>query len=276
MVNPKLFGVIILIAIVLGLYIWYQNYEEKKYTVNETMINGQYRNKPNIRNTTDMNLVKQSNQIDTTALVDNNMNEDYLGYDGKVESDDSIGAKENLPYTDIQFPEASKEVIEQRFKTRDQANPKHYKRINYTYGKRGGNESAALNFIDESNSLMQPGTGTNDNFVGEDETSQQFAKFRPEKKQVDKYKTSEIFNSKYYLPSERSVNDDWFQILPEAISSKNRHLINVSKPIGINTIGTSLRNPSWDLRGTPQCPKFVVSPWMQSTIEPDTNVKSLC
>ena len=64
--------------------------------------------------------------------------------------------------------------------------------------------------------------------------------------------------------------------MPDAISVKNRHLINISKPIGVNTIGTSLRNPSHDIRGTPSCPKFVISPWLQSSIEPDHNLKGLC
>ena len=64
--------------------------------------------------------------------------------------------------------------------------------------------------------------------------------------------------------------------MPEPISAKHRHLINVSRPVGVNTIGNSLRNASWDLRGSPPCPKFVVSPWQQSTIEPDYNIKGLC
>ena len=39
-----------------------------------------------------------------------------------------------------------------------------------------------------------------------------------------------------YLPQE--VNDDLFEVQPEPISVKNRHLINITKPIGINTIDT--------------------------------------
>ena len=64
--------------------------------------------------------------------------------------------------------------------------------------------------------------------------------------------------------------------MPEAISVKNRHLINVTRAVGINTVGTSHKNGSYDLRGNPPCPKFVVSPWLQSSIEPDLNIKGLC
>ena len=83
----------------------------------------------------------------------------------------------------------------------------------------------------------------------------------------------ESYLRKEYLPQE--VNDDWFEVQPEPISVKNRHLINITTPIGVNTIGTSLRNASWDIRGTPACPKYVVSPFLNSSIEPDTNLKPL-
>jgi hypothetical protein len=44
--------------------------------------------------------------------------------------------------------------------------------------------------------------------------------------------------------------------------------------LGIDTIQSSKRNASHDLRGSIPCPKFVVSPWNNSTIDPDLNIKS--
>jgi len=38
---------------------------------------------------------------------------------------------------------------------------------------------------------------------------------------------------------------------------------------GINSIGQSMRNPNLQLRSEPPCPQVRVSPWSQSTIEPD-------
>ena len=38
----------------------------------------------------------------------------------------------------------------------------------------------------------------------------------------------------------------------------------------------SLKNPTYDFRGTIANPKYNVSPWMNSTYEPDYNVKPLC
>lgn len=85
---------------------------------------------------------------------------------------------------------------------------------------------------------------------------------------------NDIYNLDNFLP--KQVNEDWFDNVPEPISVKNRYLINVSKQVGVNTIGSSHKNASWDLRGEEYCPKFVVSPWMQSSIEPDTSLVGLC
>jgi len=68
---------------------------------------------------------------------------------------------------------------------------------------------------------------------------------------------------------------DWFEdVTPTRI--KNRHLINIYRPVGVNTISTSLKNPSLDIRGNPANPKTVVSPFLNSSIEPDHNIRGLC
>jgi hypothetical protein len=67
-------------------------------------------------------------------------------------------------------------------------------------------------------------------------------------------------------------NSKWAQVNPMGagdIAGKN--FLNAGALIGVNTVGQSLRNASWDLRSEPPNPQQQVSPWMQSTIEPDTN-----
>lgn len=246
------------------------------------------RNSPNVPSEENFNSAPKCNSYISSdsqreKINLNRKSDDYQTEYNDIESgyfDNSdqgaVNYTDPLPFVSTPFPEKSKQIIRRKFKTRNTAPPGEYKQIDYTNGVRGGDEEEALDFIDESNNLMQPNDSDNDSFVGNSDLDDNYAKFNPSKKKVDKFKTSEIFNSKNYLPNDKSINEDWFEVIPEAISVKNRHLINVSKSIGINTIGTSLRNPSWDVRGTPQCPKFVVSPWLQSTIEPDTNLKSLC
>jgi len=73
-------------------------------------------------------------------------------------------------------------------------------------------------------------------------------------------KPGNLFDVDKYHPQE--VDDDWFEVIPKPISVKNRHLINITKPIGITTIGSVL-----------PLPKFVISPWL--SIEPDVDLKPL-
>ena len=70
------------------------------------------------------------------------------------------------------------------------------------------------------------------------------------------------------LPSD--PNSKWAQVNPMGagdIAGKN--FLNAGALIGVNTVGQSLRNSSWDLRSEPPNPQVAVSPWMQSTIEPE-------
>jgi len=46
--------------------------------------------------------------------------------------------------------------------------------------------------------------------------------------------------------------------------------------VGNDTVGSSKKNATYDLRGNVPCPKFAVSPWNNSTIEPDNNNKGFC
>jgi hypothetical protein len=135
------------------------------------------------------------------------------------------------------------------------------------------NTQAFNNFFNRNNELVESSIRDNDQYVPIDITSAKHAEYKGAGLHK-KPSGLDLFDTEKLLPKE--TKNDWFEVMPDAISVKNRHLINISKPIGVNTIGTSLRNPSHDIRGTPSCPKFVISPWLQSSIEPDHNLKGLC
>lgn len=91
------------------------------------------------------------------------------------------------------------------------------------------------------------------------------------KQNVDNY------NARDFLP--REVNDEWFEtdFSLAKYQLNDDKLINTERYIiGINTVGQSLKNASWDIRGTIPNPKVIVSPWGNSTYEPDFNLKPLC
>jgi len=85
------------------------------------------------------------------------------------------------------------------------------------------------------------------------------------------------YDAKDFLPKE--INDQWFDtdFSQAKTNVSDDKLINTERyVIGINTVGQSLKNASYDIRGTIANPKFSVSPWNNSTYEPDYNIKPLC
>ena len=83
-------------------------------------------------------------------------------------------------------------------------------------------------------------------------------------------------NASEFLPQEVNVN--WFDKDFNTISQVDTNmLIDVSQYAnGVDTVGQSLKNPSYDIRGNIPNPKSVISPFLNSSIEPDTNIKSWC
>jgi hypothetical protein len=74
-------------------------------------------------------------------------------------------------------------------------------------------------------------------------------------------------------PSEllpKDQNNEWARLNPNGDNDlKNVNLLKAGYHHGIDTIGSSLRNANLQLRSEPPNPVDKVSPWMNSTIEPD-------
>lgn len=70
------------------------------------------------------------------------------------------------------------------------------------------------------------------------------------------------------LPND--ANSVWAQVNPSGQGALgDQNLLNSGYHIGINTVGQTLRNSNQQLRSEPPNPQVQVSPWMQTTIEPD-------
>ena len=77
---------------------------------------------------------------------------------------------------------------------------------------------------------------------------------------------------KNYDPSQllpTDVNSDWKLNPAGNADFQNVNLLKAGHLIGIDTIGSTLRNPNLQIRCEPPNPTTQVSPWSQSTIEPD-------
>ena len=76
-----------------------------------------------------------------------------------------------------------------------------------------------------------------------------------------------LFKADELLPND--VNKDWFEtdFTKAKVRVDQDNLINTERyVVGVNTVGQSLKNASYDLRAAPPNPKVTVSPWNQSSI----------
>jgi len=80
--------------------------------------------------------------------------------------------------------------------------------------------------------------------------------------------TQPTLNPSELLPND--TNSEWANINPASNDLKNLNLLNPQEVIGINTVGSSLRNANLQVRSEPAIPKANVGPWNSSTIEADT------
>jgi len=84
----------------------------------------------------------------------------------------------------------------------------------------------------------------------------------------------EQLNADDLLPKDDSSL--WAQVNPAGEGSlKDRNFLQSGYHIGINTVGQTLRNANQQLRSEPPNPQVKVSPWLQTTIEPDLGRKPM-
>ena len=70
------------------------------------------------------------------------------------------------------------------------------------------------------------------------------------------------------LPND--VNNQWSRLNPSGSGDlENINLLKAGYHAGIDTVGSSLRNANLQVRSEPPNPTNKVSPWLNSTIEPD-------
>lgn len=163
----------------------------------------------------------------------------------------------------------SRQEIPSKFRTRN--SPKDGKFINSSYLEGSEKRTAKSGDIDK---FFEEGFPL-DEKLGYQKNEQlkeiQYANYVPGKK--TKLRDVDKFNADSLLPKEK--NKDWFDDPYEATTVKNTHLINIYRPIGVNTIQTTLKNANRQLRADPIVPKISgISPFLNSSVEPDTNIRN--
>lgn len=185
---------------------------------------------------------------------------------------EKLNSEELQAHTNIPNEEEINPTIADKLRWKNQATTGRVA-SSYKDGVRGNAHTDEWDEFYKKNSELvdQSYIQNNDKFLPIDETKGNLAGYSG--RGHSKQSPDDLFKIDKLLPQE--VKSDWFEVMPEPIKVKNRHLVNVTRPVGVNTIGSSRKNASYDIRGSPPCPMFVVSPWLQSSITPDLNIKGL-
>lgn len=171
---------------------------------------------------------------------------------------------------DQRLEDISEAKAKRKMRTRNTAAPGEFKNSSYRDGKRGGSSNDLDKFFEEGNPFDP--SSSNDGFLPNDEAaSSGHAPYVSSRKRSQR--EEDKFNSGDLLPKE--TNSDFFEDV-QAVSVKNRHLINIFRPIGVNTVASSRKNGTRDIRGEPANPKNFVSPFLNSSIDPGQNIVGLC
>lgn len=92
------------------------------------------------------------------------------------------------------------------------------------------------------------------------------------KKPTNTCNNQPVMNPKELLPTDS--NNEWSNIMPNN-DLKNVGMLNAGHHVGINTVGSSLRNANLQVRSEPVIPQTNVGPWHNTTIEADNMRKNL-
>ena len=198
-------------------------------------------------------LIINSMSSTSAAAVEN---DGALSYSGQVANYSSENPSETI---------SQNEKIARKFKTRDSASNGTYKHSSYAEGNRMGSLNDLDRFFESVSPLEEP-TG---NLGGFDESGGMFANYKGGS--TRKYSDEDKFNASELLPKEQKY--DWFDD-SQATPVANSHLINISRPSGVNTTLSTKKIACRDLRGIIPNPRSYVGPWNMSSVEPDMNIKT--
>ncbi len=130
------------------------------------------------------------------------------------------------------------------------------------------NASAKDEKKDEKKMMKKEETATTEESTEESPETAMMENFQNE----NPVQQSQQLSAAELLPNDNS--SQWAQVYPTGEGSlKDRNFLQAGYHIGINTVGQTLRNANLQLRSEPPAPQVKVSPWLQSTIEPDLGRK---
>lgn len=135
-------------------------------------------------------------------------------------------------------------------------------------------EEISENYEDDTGTPMEHFTGTGVQGVSSDVT------YEPVNAgDEDSSQPKDCFPKDQLTPGELLPSGDsskWSASVPTGQGELgDQNFLTAGYHVGVNTVGQTLRNANRQIRSEPSNPQLKVSPWLQSTIESDTNRKPL-
>lgn len=104
--------------------------------------------------------------------------------------------------------------------------------------------------------------------------NEKFAAVKGVKTNMYGAQASKLDDPSMLLPND--TNSQWASVNPQGGGMlKGVNLLQAGSLIGINTVGSTMRNANLQVRSEPPNPQGNVGPWMNSTIEPDVHRQPL-
>lgn len=196
---------------------------------------------------------------------DSNFSENSNSENSQIKFDDYIksSSEESNLASNLQYNTLSNS------QTQEQAE-NNYKSVSFSKGDRGTKSNELDKFFEGS----YPKNSSNNNGFSPTVENDIGAAYTPGK--PEKLSDKDKFNPDSLLPREK--NSDWVDDPYEQVTTKSSMLGNIFRPVGINSVQSTKKISSHDIRGVPKAPKFNVSPWNNSSVDGDTNIRndSLC
>lgn len=243
--------VVSVVLIAIGVFFYSQNRQKYNYSYSEEHLEGFGTGNEDMTQSNMADLVNVGNSNnELSELVDDNT-VDTRAYSKMLSKNSARGSYKSSSYKSGSRSSQSSDLD----KFFDSNHPNDTKNTNFTASTDGTGRYAAYSSSQMLDVAQENGNAT----AGKNRS-------RKTKSEKDK------FDPKGLLPSEK--NGDWFDDPYETTNIASSQLINIFRPVGVDTIQSTLKNPSLDLRGGEFNPKYPVSPWNNSSIEPDTNINA--
>jgi hypothetical protein len=254
---------LILFLAVLAAFYFLTQRKKKEPIHNEGMLTHDTKISDNFNDIVDTGAEQQDNESnDTFESIDDILNDSV--HEPVPDDDEEDDSEEELE--DIKTNKMKAKISKHKNSASGD-----YKHASFGSGKRGSKSDVLDDFFES----RYPMESSNDKYEPVVENEGAYAAYTPGKPK--KLSSKDKFDPASLLPGKSNdFIDDPYEA--SSVTTKNQHLINIHRPIGLDTIQSSKKIGIRDIRGTIPNKKRNISPFLNSSYDHDGNIntQALC